>query len=43
MSEKKILFNFKETEPDVSNFSSRLVHFLEVTNPKWFMKDDTTI
>ena len=33
MSENKIKFTFKELEPDLSTVSSRLKHFIGVTNP----------
>jgi len=42
MSEK-ITFNFKETEADQSQFKTRLVNFLEVTNPKYFFKTDSQL
>jgi hypothetical protein len=40
MSDTKIKFSFKETEPNLSTFSSRFMHFYGVTNPKnWFVSD----
>jgi len=36
----KITFNFKETEPDTRTFTSRLMHFMNVTyTPLWFVPD----
>lgn len=37
----KVTFNFKETEPDTRTFTSRLLHFMNVTyTPLWFVPDD---
>lgn len=38
-----IPFSFEETKPDVSNFNSRLAHFLKVTDPKYFFVSDDDI
>lgn len=43
MSEEKITFSFEEIEPDTKTFTSRLLHFLEVTDPKYFMASDEEI
>ena len=36
MSDNLVTFNFQETEPNTKTFYSRLTHFLEVTDPKYF-------
>ena len=43
MSDTKIKFSFKETEPNLSTFSSRFMHFYGVTNPKNFFVSDQEI
>ena len=41
MSDTKLKFSFKETEPNLSTFGSRFMHFYGVTNPKnWFVSDE---
>ena len=43
MSDTKIKFSFKETEPNLSTFSSRFHYFFGVTNPKNFFVPDAEI
>lgn len=43
MSDAKIKFSFKETEPDLSTFMSRFKHFYGVTHPKNFIVGDEEI
>ena len=41
--EKKIEFSFQETVPNTKSFGSRLAHFMDVTDPKYFFVSDAEI
>ena len=43
MDSSKIAFSFKETEPNMGTFATRVIHFLKVTDPRKFFVSDQEI